>query len=313
MNSGHRSRCVRAWLAALAVFALPSPARADSSAADSAWAKAFTGAQLLDEFVREREEYWVPLGKLYGNGQAEKFATIEGRWSHFAYANPPGRTVIEIFDSYEETLRKQGFEIVYSCKDGDCGQGGRSTNGDWWDPTERRRYLVAELERAAGNVWVCVHVHEKPPKVAGQHDVDVIEAPPAASAASPDDTPPRSADLYAQLERAGHAAVYGIAWDARGEPVSEYLAGLRTVADLLTAHPKLQLYLVVHTDNVGGVQANVDRSRKQATALANLLVRRYGIAAARIRPSGMGPLAPVAANDTEDGRAKNRRVDLVRP
>lgn len=91
------------------------------------------------------------------------------------------------------------------------------------------------------------------------------------------------------------------------------MPSVQAIADLLTSHPQLQLYVVVHTDNVGGVQANTERSRKQATTLANLLAKSYGVPPARIRPSGMGPLAPVTANDTEEGRARNRRVELVRP
>jgi OmpA-OmpF porin, OOP family len=273
----------------------------------------FGGSRLLDQSGRDLEEYWLPIGKLYGNGQAEKVRTIEGKWSHFTYENPPGRTVLEVFSSYEDTLRQLGFEIVYSCKDAQCGQGGRKTNADWWDPNHVRRYLAAKRERPEGDLWIAVHVYARQANALGRHDIDIVEAKTRSESVAPHALRPSAGPLYEALMKSGHAAVYGITWDAKGQVSPGSVPSLQAIAELLSSHPQLQLYLVVHTDNVGGVQANVERSRKQATTLANLLAKSHGVPAARIRPSGMGPLAPVAANDTEEGRARNRRVELVRP
>lgn len=66
-----------------------------------------------------------------------------------------------------------------------------------------------------------------------------------------------------------------------------------------------------HTDNVGTLASNMDLSRRRANAVAQVLTTNYKVAAARLSAQGDGPNAPVASNDTEDGRAKNRRVELV--
>ena len=74
----------------------------------------------------------------------------------------------------------------------------------------------------------------------------------------------------------------------------------------------LKVFVVGHTDNVGGLEGNMKLSQDRADAVVQALVHDHGIAASRLKSFGAGPYAPVASNDTEDGRAKNRRVELVK-
>ena len=67
-----------------------------------------------------------------------------------------------------------------------------------------------------------------------------------------------------------------------------------------------------HTDNVGGFDFNMDLSRRRAESVVDWLTSKHGIPAARLQAAGVGMLSPVAPNDTEEGRAKNRRVELVK-
>jgi outer membrane protein OmpA-like peptidoglycan-associated protein len=80
---------------------------------------------------------------------------------------------------------------------------------------------------------------------------------------------------------------------------------------MLKADANLKLYVVGHTDNVGQFAANVKLSQDRAASVVNALVGKHGIAAARLIPYGDGPTAPMAANNNDAGRAKNRRVELV--
>ena len=89
-------------------------------------------------------------------------------------------------------------------------------------------------------------------------------------------------------------------------------AALAEVAKLLKADPALKVYVVGHTDNVASLELNTKLSQARADAVVQALVARHGVAAARLVGRGAGPLAPVASNDTEDGRARNRRVELVK-
>jgi outer membrane protein OmpA-like peptidoglycan-associated protein len=93
------------------------------------------------------------------------------------------------------------------------------------------------------------------------------------------------------------------------KPQSE--PAIKQIATLLKQDPKLKLHVVGHTDSVGDLKSNMDLSRRRADAVVKEVTTKHGIAAARLRADGVGPLSPVASNKTEDGRAKNRRVELV--
>ena len=86
---------------------------------------------------------------------------------------------------------------------------------------------------------------------------------------------------------------------------------LAEIAKILQQIPGLKLLVVGHTDNVGLLAANLDLSKRRADAVVKYLAARYGVAAARLTAQCAGPPAPVASNRSEDGRAKNRRVELV--
>jgi OmpA-OmpF porin, OOP family len=115
------------------------------------------------------------------------------------------------------------------------------------------------------------------------------------------------------INATGHASVYGIYFDtdkAVIKPESEPV--LAEIAKLLANIPALNLHVVGHTDSTGAFDHNMTLSKARADAVMNALVSAHGVAASRLQASGVGPLAPVASNDTEDGRAKNRRVELVK-
>ena len=80
----------------------------------------------------------------------------------------------------------------------------------------------------------------------------------------------------------------------------------------MNADPTLKLYVVGHTDNVGKIEANMKLSMDRAVAVVNALVTQYSVNAARLYSCGDGPTCPVATNDTAEGKALNRRVELVK-
>ena len=87
---------------------------------------------------------------------------------------------------------------------------------------------------------------------------------------------------------------------------------LKEITKLLKQDPNLNLYVVGHTDNVGKIDYNMQLSSARAEAVVKALITKYGVSRSRLDPHGVGPLAPVASNETEDGRALNRRVELVK-
>jgi outer membrane protein OmpA-like peptidoglycan-associated protein len=116
-------------------------------------------------------------------------------------------------------------------------------------------------------------------------------------------------DIY----NTGHVSVYGIYFDSgKTELKPESDTAMVQISKLLLNNGSLKLYVVGHTDNVGTIDANMKLSKDRADAVVNTLVTKYGIQSTRLKSYGVASLAPVSSNDNEDGRAKNRRVELVK-
>jgi outer membrane protein OmpA-like peptidoglycan-associated protein len=115
------------------------------------------------------------------------------------------------------------------------------------------------------------------------------------------------------IRNSGHASVYGIYFDTGKSTIKpESAQAIEEIAKLLKADPGLKIFVVGHTDNAGGIESNITLSQARGEAVLQSLVREHGIAAARLRSYGCGQFAPMASNDSEEGRAKNRRVELVK-
>ncbi len=115
------------------------------------------------------------------------------------------------------------------------------------------------------------------------------------------------------ISSTGHVAIYGIYFDFNKADVKpESDPALQEIAKLLQQDSKLKLYVVGHTDNVGGLDYNMKLSQQRAEAVVKELVSKYKIATERLKAGGVGPLALIASNDNEEGKAKNRRVELVK-
>lgn len=115
------------------------------------------------------------------------------------------------------------------------------------------------------------------------------------------------------LASAGHVAIYGINFDtdkAVMRPESEPV--IAEMAKLLGADPALAVFIVGHTDMTGRYEHNLQLSQERARSVVTALVSKHGVAASRLTGVGVGPVAPVASNDSEEGRARNRRVELVK-
>jgi len=118
--------------------------------------------------------------------------------------------------------------------------------------------------------------------------------------------------LAGDIHANGKVAVYGIYFDTnKAEVKPESEPTLKEIAKLMTNNPGLKLYVVGHTDNAGELNYNMKLSQQRAAAVVQVLVAKYAVPAGRLKGQGVGPLAPVASNKNEEGKAKNRRVELV--
>jgi outer membrane protein OmpA-like peptidoglycan-associated protein len=126
-------------------------------------------------------------------------------------------------------------------------------------------------------------------------------------------TYPAARDTEVALSRRGRLIVHGIYFDFNSDRIQKESDPVLTeLGELLSRHPEWTLSINGHTDNVGGDAYNQRLSQRRAAAVVRWLVERHGIAPGRLRSAGFGAASPIEPNDTPEGRARNRRVELVR-
>jgi outer membrane protein OmpA-like peptidoglycan-associated protein len=262
--------------------------------------------------------YEVGLGRLVSSDRWERGEKLEGKVTRITYVAPQAASPLAIIRTYEAALKKADFEVLFAADQRDLG-----TLFDLWydranpDATGRRRYLlgrksphylVAKLRRQEGDVYVAVYAalgnvtFSAYPTV----QVDVVEVKALEGGLVTAET------MAEQIEKVGRIAIYTIHFDTdKAEIKSESEPMLKEIATLIQGNPRLNLYVVGHTDNTGTLPYNMDLSQRRAGAVVKALAVKYGIEGRRLHAAGVGPLGPVASNKAEDGRAKNRRVELV--
>ena len=236
--------------------------------------------------------YFIEACRTEEFGRAEFFAlkppkvAREGKFTFITYVIGRGNTEasrVAVVRNYEAAMKKVGATEVQTDR-----------NVAWWVNgriVKDGHESWTEAEKGNGKIWLRI--------VETQAMQQYVTADAAA--------------LGSDIKSAGHVAVYGINFDTNKSVVKpDSKPALEEIAKLLKQDPALKLKVVGHTDMVGSLDANMALSQARAEAVAQVLVAQHGIAATRLKGYGVGPLAPVASNDTEEGRAKNRRVELVK-
>jgi outer membrane protein OmpA-like peptidoglycan-associated protein len=110
----------------------------------------------------------------------------------------------------------------------------------------------------------------------------------------------------------GKAIFYGIYFDTGKSTIKpESADAIREMANYLTANPSVSVYIVGHTDNTGSHENNMTLSMQRAQAVVSYLTQNHQVSANRLQAAGVGPLAPITTNKTEEGKSKNRRVEMT--
>jgi OOP family OmpA-OmpF porin len=168
---------------------------------------------------------------------------------------------------------------------------------------QQRGIATLMISKGGTETWTKVSANQ----VGSSYELTIVE-----KAAMVQDITATADSMARAILDAGRVALYGIYFDFNKSDLKpESKSTLDEIAKLLGLNPQLKLHVVGHTDNVGEFGYNMTLSQARADAVVKALVMEYKIAAVRLKPSGVGPLCPVAANTTDEGRAKNRRVELV--
>ncbi|MCA2977287.1 MAG: OmpA family protein [Myxococcaceae bacterium] len=269
----------------VAVLLLPLVAFADpddqEGCKDHPTVSRFPGFFLNECTANDFSSFEFPVGE-------DKTVAKEGRYWKVGYWLKEGArqpSPLEIARNYENAARKLGGRKVFQNVD----QGG----GD----------VTYAMPMGASERWFTVHVANG----GGAMTFHVIEV-----AAMEQKVEMSASEMLSALEKDGFLSLYGVLFDTGKDtlkPESEALLG--EILSLLTTNAALKLSVEGHTDNVGHPKANQALSQKRADRVRAWLVGK-GVDGKRLATKGWGDARPVADNRTDEGKAKNRRVELVK-
>lgn len=177
----------------------------------------------------------------------------------------------------------------------------KAIGGNTYEYNKYHTYM--NLTKDGTEFWVHLNVHGG----AGEYTLKIVERGAMKQEVAAD-----AKKMAESIGQTGHMAVYGIYFDFNQSEVKpESEPALEEISKLLSNNPNLKVFIVGHTDNVGKVDFNMRLSQDRADAVKKALASKYQVSPQRMESYGVGQMAPMASNKTEEGRAKNRRVELV--
>jgi outer membrane protein OmpA-like peptidoglycan-associated protein len=188
---------------------------------------------------------------------------------------------LQIHRNFENAILKQGGTLV-----------GTATN----------KKQIYKMNKDGKEIWVEVWA-----EFTGKYGFTIIQKEAMAQDIVAD------AKVFSNdIRTTGHATVYGIYFDTGKANIKpESAKAIAEIVKLLKSDPGLKIHVVGHTDNIGSVESNLKLSQSRADSVVQEL-RNNGICPSRLKAFGCGQFAPVMSNDNEEGRSKNRRVELVK-
>lgn len=253
---------------------------------------------------------------------------VKGRHTSILYAAPKDIKPSQILKKYTETIKKLKGEVLFSCEGKFAPNGcddyetysslsffnanyyksryNRTSQYILLNGSDDQAFMVASFEEGGKKVYVEVGIDGNSWKGQAGVQVEIIEQEKAEGNSE------KSQFFEKEMERTGKIALYKILFETGKSNLKEELQEeINLVADYLRKFPKMNIYIVGHTDDSGILSLNVNLSKQRAKAVKDYLLN-LGISDKRIVTEGVGPFAPVSTNTTDEGRKQNRRVEIVK-
>lgn len=281
MTSFRRSLLIIVMVAGVAVPAwAQEPGQPDvEGCKPSPLVSRMTGCQIYECSAKDYDAFDVVVNK------AGDTKSLEGAIDHAKFACPATVSHLQLQRNLETALQKAGYKTIFS---------GR------YEGAERAAIAVQK-----GAQWIFVQLSDF-------NEFPVYEQTTVLVKEMTQEMTASAQAMSDAIAKSGRLDVYGITF-ATGQatitPQSDQV--LSDVLAVLTANADWRLRIEGHTDNVGDKASNMKLSQARAAAVAAWLTGK-GIDAARLSTAGLGDTQPVGENTTEDGRARNRRVVLIK-
>lgn len=281
----------------------------------------FAGAEMLAYQSVDYGAVTFPHGPEGDDRIPDPLLNLEGNITWISYELPEDKSTLEVLRNYETALSEGSFDITFSCTGEECGRPSRfyrymfrsgdvfrSRSRRWSDGRHNNRthYLVASRDDSEGSATIMLYILE------GTYIKQIVVESEQMETGQVE-TDVRSADeLQIALTTGGKTVVPGIYFNTDSDKIlPESAEALEQMALLLENEPELRVFIVGHTDSQGDFDYNLDLSIQRSESVLRTLVDQYDISEGRLEAKGVASLAPVATNQTEEGREQNRRVEMV--
>jgi OOP family OmpA-OmpF porin len=313
------------------VFSVSSISNAEDiiGSKDPLGLKRYEGTRTTFYEEKAFDSYTLPLGKMKKTASQVTFANsleLEGKVTRVTYVgSDPNRTALEVYRNYQAELASKGWEILWEGSEGELsdamgrmflGRYDYRPGGTFVLSPDGCRYLAA---KKGGNHLSLLVTNYKvgtvnPKSLQPAKGVPVIALDVIESAAMEEKmVVVKAEEMASRILDQGGVNLYGFYFDTGSATLKpESAPTLAEVEKLLISDASLRLLVVGHTDGVGGFEDNIELSKKRAAAVVTALSEKVPAASSRLTPCGVGYQCPIATNSSDDGRAKNRRVALVR-
>lgn len=283
-------------------------------------------AKVLGEVNRNEVPGSYALPTAAFDGTAVPSRQMEGALDQRAFRlDAPGMTTLALVAPLRDQVLAAGYKVVFECDTRACGGFDFRFNTEVMPEPDMHvdlgdfRFLSAQsgdesvsilVSRSAGAAYVQITRISRAPVQVTPVATPVTLAD-ATTVATMDDARPSSA-IADSLDAVGSAVLDDLVFASGAANLSagDY-PSLAAVAAWLQANPDGTIALVGHTDASGSLAANTALSERRAEAVAEVLADRFAVDPARVEAKGVGFLAPRATNQTEEGRQKNRRVEVI--
>jgi OmpA-OmpF porin, OOP family len=320
------------WLFSISVCWAGVPTKDVPKSKDPAGLPRYSGSVIFGYEFADFDESNFPVGKAFFTDKRgfEKTLRAEGKRTRVLYLAPEGRSSLEVMRNYTDTLTKAGYKPIFECARDTCGvdvedalyasnkqkklEASQVSAFAFTMGVSDQRLFVAELKQGGASSYVMVFAAASGNAAVNEikNRVTVyVEQIQAGQMENRMETV-KSSEIQQAMTRDGKVAIYGVLFDtdkADIKPAST--PQLEEMGRYLQQNPSVAVYIVGHTDNQGKLDYNLSLSQRRADAVVNALATTYKIARTRLVAKGVAGLSPVASNQAEEGRAKNRRVELV--
>ncbi len=298
-----------------------APAGADqATGGDHPLISRYQGARLTQRTETEFTEVRLATGIADENNQVPQLR-LSGKSTLLHYEAGKDQSTLQVFRNYQQALQNAGFNLLFSCEHQACGNGQQARL--WQGSPDRHRFkgylsnsvsarddyrmLTAHKTLNGQDIYLSVFVlkHNEHTNVDIAHDI--VEVTSMQTNRVSIDTE----YIQNELARSGKVVLHGLhfATDS-AELLAESAPALEVIINYIRQHPQQQFYVVGHTDNSGSHSHNMQLSKARAGSILQAL-QKQGISADRLLAEGVGAMSPQQYNGSSEGKAANRRVELV--